>query len=131
MQKAILFIDSQCVLCDNLSRLVGRLDKNDKLRIAPLGGQTYRKMKPAADREDDFQYVQMIWNGRMYQGPDVVFKLAEVLGFPYALFGVFKIIPTWLQWKVYNFMAKNRYKWFGKKEHCSINSPKIRQKILP
>ena len=131
MQKAILFIDSECVLCDRLSRYVAAIDTKDKLRIAPLGGSTYVNFSKNLFRKDNFTYVELYWNNQMYTGPHAILKTIEILGFPYTLLLIGKILPNKTLWKLYNYVAKNRYRWFGKKEHCEIGTPKIQKKLLP
>ncbi len=131
MQKAILFIDSECVLCDGLSRYVAAIDKKDKLRIAPLGGLTHTQMARTLPDTESFSQVELFWNNTVYKGPHAVFKMVEILGFPYSFLLIFNILPERFLWKLYNWVAGNRYSWFGKKDHCIIGSPKFHKKLLP
>ena len=57
-------------------------------------------------------------------------KVALNLGFPNNLLSVFLIVPSFIRNWVYDFIAKNRYKWFGKKEACMIPTPELRSKFL-
>lgn len=59
-----------------------------------------------------------------------VLKIALKLGFPTSLSAIFFIIPTFIRNRVYDYIAKNRYKWYGKTEHCMIPTPKISAKFI-
>ena len=57
-------------------------------------------------------------------------KIAFQLGFPNNLLCVFFIIPPFVRNYVYDYIAKNRYKWYGKKESCMIPTPELKSKFL-
>lgn len=57
-------------------------------------------------------------------------KIAHQLGFPNNLLSVFFIVPTFIRNWVYNYIAKNRYKWYGKKDACVIPTPELKSKFL-
>ena len=57
-------------------------------------------------------------------------KIATQLGFPQNLMSVFFIIPPFIRNWVYDYIAKNRYKWYGKKEACMIPTPELQEKFL-
>lgn len=56
--------------------------------------------------------------------------ITKDLGFPSALLTIFLIVPAFIRNWVYNFIAKNRYKWYGKKEACMIPTPELKSKFL-
>lgn len=56
--------------------------------------------------------------------------IAKDLGFPSALLTIFLIVPAFIRNWVYDFIAKNRYKWYGKKEACMIPTPELKSKFL-
>jgi predicted DCC family thiol-disulfide oxidoreductase YuxK len=56
--------------------------------------------------------------------------IASKLGFPQNLLVVFYIVPTFIRNWVYDYIAKNRYKWYGKKEACMIPTPELQEKFL-
>lgn len=57
-------------------------------------------------------------------------QVALKLDFPINLIGVFIIIPAFIRNWVYDFIAKNRYKWYGKKEACMIPTPELKNRFL-
>ena len=56
--------------------------------------------------------------------------IAKNLGFPRNIMAVFFIIPTFIRNWVYDYVAKNRYKWYGKKDACMIPTPELTSKFL-
>jgi len=56
--------------------------------------------------------------------------IAKHLGFPRSLMSVFFIVPTFIRNWVYDFVARNRYKWYGKKDACMIPTPELTSKFL-
>ncbi len=57
-------------------------------------------------------------------------KIASKLGFPRNLMSIFFIIPPFIRNWVYDYIAKNRYKWYGKREACMIPTPELKSKFL-
>jgi predicted DCC family thiol-disulfide oxidoreductase YuxK len=57
-------------------------------------------------------------------------KIAQQLGFPQNLMSVFFIIPAFIRNWVYDYIAKNRYKWYGKKDACMIPTPELKSKFF-
>ncbi|BAO77287.1 hypothetical protein WPG_3057 [Winogradskyella sp. PG-2] len=56
--------------------------------------------------------------------------IAKHLGFPSNLMVVFFVVPTFIRNLVYNYVAKNRYKWYGKKDACMIPTPELKSKFI-
>ncbi len=57
-------------------------------------------------------------------------KVASKLGFPTNTLAIFLIIPSFISNWVYDFIARNRYKWYGKKDACMIPTPELKSKFL-
>ena len=67
---------------------------------------------------------------RMRQDSDAVLSIYEALGMPWRLVSVLRIIPAFLRDPVYRCFARNRYRWFGKREQCWVAPPEYRDRIL-
>ncbi|HEX6913677.1 MAG TPA: DCC1-like thiol-disulfide oxidoreductase family protein, partial [Chitinophagaceae bacterium] len=61
---------------------------------------------------------------------DASLQLTSILGGPWKLTGVFRIFPRVIRNAVYDFVARNRYRWFGKKESCMVPAPELRSLFL-
>ncbi len=138
----ILFFDGYCSLCNNLIDWLIRHDTKNVLQFSSLQGETAKTQLPSAYRipantkggegsGGDVDTVIYLSNGKIYQRSRAILHVFQDLGFPWAMLGVFLILPSFtLDWG-YRIVAKYRYKWFGKKETCRIPTPAEKQKILP
>ena len=72
----------------------------------------------------------MIDKGQVYTHSDVALNVAKRLGGLWTLFLVFSIIPRSIRDRIYNWIARNRYRWFGEKEQCMIPTPDIKARFL-
>ncbi|GAL67346.1 hypothetical protein JCM19301_2698 [Jejuia pallidilutea] len=66
----------------------------------------------------------------IYSKSTAALKIASKLSFPTNILTIFLIVPAFIRNWVYDFIAKNRYKWYGKKEACMIPTPDLKKKFL-
>jgi predicted DCC family thiol-disulfide oxidoreductase YuxK len=69
-------------------------------------------------------------NGKIFTHSDVPLEICRQLGGVWSLFLVFKLVPRFLRNRLYNWVARNRYRWFGQRESCMIPTPELRQRFL-
>jgi len=69
-------------------------------------------------------------DGRFYDRSGAVLHIARLLGFPWSLAFALMIIPRAMRDAVYNWVAANRYKWFGQRESCMVPTPELKAKFL-
>ena len=74
--------------------------------------------------------IILIENGKAYTKSSAALKIARHLSGGYPLLYGFMIIPKFIRDFVYDFIARNRYKWFGRKDHCMIPTPELKKKFL-
>ena len=72
----------------------------------------------------------LIENNQAYTQSTAALKVAKNLSGPVKLMVVFNIIPVTIRDVVYNFIARNRYKWFGKKDQCMVPAPDLIKRFL-
>ena len=75
---------------------------------------------------ENLDSVFLLDNGEMYIQSDVAFAVAKRLGGLYTLLSPFKIVPLTIRNKIYDWIARNRYHWFGKQEECMIPTPELK-----
>jgi len=127
----ILFFDGVCTLCNQSVDFVIRHDKKKKIRFAALQSQTAQNL--LKDRIVSLQNPNsLVWynQGKIKQKSNAVFALVPHLGFPFTLSLILWVIPRFLRNYVYDVIARNRYKWFGKKESCRIPTQEEQQLFL-
>ena len=74
--------------------------------------------------------IVLIQNGRMHQKSRAIFRICKKLKWPYPLVLVFWPIPFFIRDWAYNWVARNRYNWYGKKEECWIPTPDLQKRFL-
>ncbi len=127
----ILFFDGHCNLCNNSVDFVITRDKKHMFRFAPLQGETAKDVLDDVniDLEHPDSFV-LSKDNEVYFRSTAALMVARQLGFPWSLMSVFLVVPPFIRDAVYNLIARNRYKWFGRKETCRLPSPEERRLFL-
>lgn len=127
----IILFDAECVLCSANARFVLKHDKAGHFRLASMqgavGAALYRLhgMDP-----DDPSSMIIVDGGHLRRDSDAVLSIYEALGLPWRLLGLFRLVPRILRDPVYRWVARNRYRLFGKLAQCWVAPPEYRQRIL-
>lgn len=128
-EKIVLF-DGICNYCNSMVNFAIRNDKRKALKFAPLQSQTGSRLKELFKISNKIDGVILIENGKIYTHSDAAIRIANHLSWPAkALYG-FMIVPKFIREPVYKWIAKNRYKWFGKRGECMVPSPGVRERFL-
>lgn len=128
--KYIVFYDSECILCNRTVRFIIKHDKERKLAFAPIGGTTFNSIdfNPKIENKNTLVFFD---DGKILIRSTAVLSILKILPYPWKLLGIFTIVPVFLRDTVYKFIAKNRYRWFGKSKYCSWDSQKHPTIFLP
>ena len=128
--KIILF-DGVCNLCNGAVTFVIKRDKKNIFKFAALqseaGVALLSKFKIDTSKIDS---IILVDGNKFYSKSAAALHIAKHLSGSYPLLYGFMILPKFLRNAVYDYIAKNRYKWFGKKESCMIPSPELAEKFL-
>ena len=125
----LVFFDGVCGLCNKSVDFIIRHDLKHVFSFAPLQGLTAAKALPTRDTINLDTLVLLDEKGLHYRSTAAL-RIAWRLGGPLKLFSVFFVIPRFLRDPIYNLVAKNRYKLFGKKDSCRIPTPDERKFFL-
>ena len=126
-QHPIVFFDGYCTLCNNSVDQLMRMDKRRRLRYASLQGKTAKALLPA-ELMKDVDSVICLNEGKVFVKSDAAFEVLRVLGGSWAFFRIFRILPKSIRDSIYDWVARNRYKWFGKRDTCRL--PNEEEKAL-
>jgi predicted DCC family thiol-disulfide oxidoreductase YuxK len=125
----VLFFDGVCGLCNSAVDFLLRADKHRKLHFAPLQGDTAAELIP--ELVQNIETIVLLRKGKVYMKSAAVLRIAHILGGFWHLAGIlWPLQPLIGDW-VYNGIAKNRYKWFGKHETCRMPTPEERAVFMP
>lgn len=130
MERIILF-DGVCNLCNGSVQFVIKRDPNGKFRFASLqsdfGQQVLAREGLPAGKLTSFILLE---DGKMYQRSTAALRVARQLPGAWALLYAFIVVPPFIRNAVYDFIAANRYRWFGKQESCMIPTPELRARFI-
>ena len=130
--KQLVLFDGVCNLCDASVQYIIKHDKDNAFLFTALqsevGQQIIKEFNIDTNKIDSIILYSNEY-GISYKSTAAL-KIASKLGFPRNLLSVFLIIPTIIRNWVYDYIAKNRYKWYGKKEECMIPTPDLKSKFL-
>ena len=107
-----------------------RADRKQQFRFAPLQGSTAHEFLPRG-MADALESVVYLRNGTVLQRSDAGLRIMMDLGGWRVLYGCLFIVPRFLRDVVYAWIARNRYRWFGKHETCRLPTPEERARFLP
>lgn len=131
MDYKIILFDGVCNLCNFSVQTIIRHDKKRIFRFASLQSDFSKNLLKKYNRSDkDFDSVILIDGDRVFEKTEAFFEIIKHLGFPLIIFYPFKIFPNVLLDKIYNLIAKKRYKWFGKRNECMIPTPELKSLFL-
>lgn len=128
--KVILF-DGICNFCNSSVNFIIDKDSRDVFRFASLqSGYGQDCLKNFNLPTDSFSTLILISENEYYTRSSAALRIAKELSFPYNLSFAFIVVPPFIRNFFYDIVARNRYKWFGKKEVCRIPSKDERAKFI-
>jgi len=130
-RKTIILFDGVCNYCNAMVNFIIRQDKKNVFLFAPLqsmAGQTLLTHFNIQATQLDSMVV--IDDGKVYTKSTAALILWYKLPYYWKWFQIFWILPKSLRDGLYTIIAKNRYKWFGKKEECMVPSPEVKRRFL-
>ncbi|WP_299537049.1 thiol-disulfide oxidoreductase DCC family protein [Ulvibacterium sp.] len=130
--KKVILFDGVCNLCNSSIQFVIKRDKKDVFRYAALQSEIGQEL--IRERNIDTSKVDSIIlidpGVAFYTKSDAALKIGRSFGGIWIILTVFNLIPRSLRDIVYDFVAKNRYRWFGRKDACMIPTPELKAKFL-
>lgn len=130
--KKIILFDGICNLCNSAVQFIIERDKKDVFRFVALQSDLGKEIRSyiGVDQKKVDSIILYEPGVAYYYKSEAAFKIASDLDGFYGFLAAFTIFPNWLNDSVYNYIAKNRYKWYGKKEECMIPTPELKAKFL-
>jgi len=113
----IVFFDGVCGLCNGFVDFLVQHDRTRVLRYAPLQGTTAAQFERFPRHLDS---VVVVHGDRVLVKSDAALTALSRLGGVWRLTAVARVIPRVLRDSVYDLIARNRYRWYGKHEACRI-----------
>ena len=131
MKKAesIVFFDGVCNLCNGAVQFILKRDKKELFKFSALQSNFANKTLPS-EEVNSLSSIILMHQGKILRESDAVIAISEELGYPWKLLKIALIIPKFIRDKVYQLIANNRYKLFGKKDQCMIPTPELINRFI-
>jgi len=131
MQQPVILFDGICNFCNGTVNFIIDKDKKKKFKFAALQSEAGQKVLNKFNLNvTDFDTIILTEGSKYYEKSTAALRIAKRLGGIWKLFYVFIIIPTFIRNFFYDIIAKNRYKWFGKRDSCRIPKSEERERFL-
>lgn len=131
MHGPIILFDGVCNFCNSTVNFIIKQDKKNVFRFAALQSEAGQKLLDQYHLEkNNFDSFILIDKGKVYKSSTAGLKLYNRLSWYWKWTQVFWIVPRFIRNSVYNLIARNRYKWFGKKDACMLPSPDVKSRFL-
>ncbi|RED86369.1 thiol-disulfide oxidoreductase DCC family protein [Cohnella phaseoli] len=127
----VLLIDGHCNMCHGLAKFVVGRDKRAVFRFASLQSELGRRLlKEGGMPEDALETFVMVDNGKYYTKSTAALRIGRKLGWPWSVAYPAIVVPRFVRDRVYRFVARRRYRWFGRSESCLLPTPDMRSRFL-
>ena len=130
-ENPIVLFDGVCNYCNAMVNFAIRHDKKALLKFASLQSEAGKRLKEKYKIAPGIDSVIFIDNGKAYTHSDAAIRIAKYLQWPAKAFFGFIIVPKFIRQPFYKWIARNRYKWFGKKDECMVPIKGVRERFLP
>ncbi len=129
--KSIILFDGICNLCNSTVQFVLKHDKKERFLFASLQSDAAQEILLHFKQDiSTLSSLKLIKNGKIYDKSTAALLIVKELNDLWSVLAIFLIIPKFLRDPLYNLIAKNRYKWFGKKEQCMVPHPSLKKRFL-
>jgi len=125
---ALVLFDGVCNLCSSSVQLIIKQDGKDYFRFASLQSDLGAALKRQHNIATDS--IVLVEDGKVYTQSSAALRIARRLKGVYPLLYGFIVLPKFIRDAVYAWIARNRYKWFGKKDACWIPTPDLKKKFI-
>ena len=132
-QTKLILFDGVCNLCNSSVLFVIKRDKKSQFMFAPLQSEIAKYLIEEHNIDTvkmDSIILYIPEKELLYYKSTAALKIAASLGLPINLLSVFLILPAFIRNIVYDFISKNRYKWYGKKDQCMIPTPELQSRFI-
>ncbi|MEY2193086.1 thiol-disulfide oxidoreductase DCC family protein [Neobacillus sp. BF23-41] len=129
MDRIILF-DGVCNLCNNSVKFIIKRDTSGYFKFASLQGETGQRLLKKHSLNYDLNSFVLIEKEKVYIKSSAALRVCSQLGGAWRILSIFRFLPPLFRDFLYDIVAKNRYKWFGKEESCILPLPKWKQRFL-
>lgn len=120
-KKPTILFDGVCNLCNGSVRFIQKRAKQNQFRFLALQDEEGIKLLSELQIPDQIDSVILIQNNKAFTESDAIIEISKLLPVPWNWARIFLILPKKWRDGCYNWVAQNRYRWFGKRKTCQFN----------
>jgi len=129
--SSVVLFDGVCNLCNAAVRFVIERDPSARFRFAPLDSAAARALLQTAPAPAALpDSIVLVDDEGVFTRSDAALRIARRLTFPWPLAYVFILVPRVLRDALYEWIARHRYSWFGRRDTCMVPTPELRERFL-
>ena len=128
--KSLILFDGYCHVCSRLVQFILKFDRKAVFLFAPLESSMGLFWKAKWQIPDSVDSVILVEKDAFLIKSDAVLKIAECLGGLFRLFIIFHVIPKSRRDRIYDLIARNRFRWFGRKESCMMPGKEQKERFF-
>jgi predicted DCC family thiol-disulfide oxidoreductase YuxK len=129
-EKPVILFDGVCNLCNSSVNFVIDRDPQGTIYFAPLQSEYARKILEKHQIGMELNTIVLLEGGKVYDRSTAALRVARLLNGPWPLLYGSILIPRFIRDGVYRWIARNRYKWFGKTQACRVPTPELQARFL-
>jgi predicted DCC family thiol-disulfide oxidoreductase YuxK len=128
---AVVVFDGECAFCNRWVDFLLRFDRKDTFRFGARQSQSGAAFsREAGLPEAGVGSIILVEGKTIRLRSEAVLRMLELLGLPFSLAGIFRVIPVSLRDAVYDTIARNRTRWFGRMSTCRVPMPAERHRFI-
>ena len=129
--KPVVIFDGMCVLCSGGARWLKQLDRRARYRLMAAQSETGAALfRHFGLVSDDYETMILLEDGRLWQKSDAWLRICNGLGLPLSMLSILRWVPRRIRDGFYEWVARNRFRWFGRRESCYLPSPEERTRYI-
>ncbi|MFP7171669.1 thiol-disulfide oxidoreductase DCC family protein [Terribacillus sp. 7520-G] len=129
-KEAIILFDGVCNLCNNSVQFIIKHDKGAYFKFASLQSDFGSRLREAKQIPDGIDSILFAEGDKVYTQSSAVLRIARRLDGAWKLAGAALFIPRPIRDSIYRYIARNRYRWFGRQNQCMLPSPELKKRFL-
>ncbi|NGQ97121.1 thiol-disulfide oxidoreductase DCC family protein [Brevibacillus sp. SYP-B805] len=130
-QPSILLFDGVCNLCHQAVQFIIRRDPHGRIHFASLQSEAGRQLLERYHLPQTYlDSIVLVDDGKIYTQSTAALRIARKLHGWWPALYLLILVPRFIRDPFYRWVARNRYKWFGKREACLLPTPELRKRFL-
>ncbi|MCB9047061.1 MAG: thiol-disulfide oxidoreductase DCC family protein [Chitinophagales bacterium] len=131
-ERPVLLFDGVCNLCNGFVQAIIRNDSKKLFRFSSLQSGTGARVLQYVSQDMGAvpDSLILVYRDKYYLRSDAALKTAQLLGGKWLFLTIGYIFPKFLRNKIYDLVARNRYKWFGRRDECMVPTRELNERFL-